>query len=160
MFLVPKKDGSQRPIVDIRDLNKSIVWEHFKMEGIHLVLDLLREINLRSSEAPTAERDWIVKLNLKDAGLLCSANPPGAPTLPACTMEGGNLSIRLSPLRPILSPEGVHEDHASSDSMMAEAVGLSDNHLHLSLHRRQLVWSPTSRLYFSPTPVTPIKIAS
>ena len=64
--------------------------------------------------------------------LLCSANPPGAPSLPVCTMEECNLPIQLSPLWPILSPEGVHVDHASSDSM-AEAVGLSDNHL----HRRQ-----------------------
>ena len=55
MFLVPKKDGSQRPIVDLRDLNKFIVWEHFKMEGIHLVKHLLQK------------GDWMVKLDLKDA---------------------------------------------------------------------------------------------
>ena len=55
MFLVPKKDGSQRPIVDLRDLNKFIVWEHFKMEGIHLVKHLLQK------------GDWMIKLDLKDA---------------------------------------------------------------------------------------------
>ena len=55
MFLVPKKDGSYRPIIDLRQLNKFIRWEHFKMEGIHLVKDLLRQ------------GDWMVKLDLKDA---------------------------------------------------------------------------------------------
>lgn len=84
-----------------------------------------------SSEAPTAEGRLDGQIG-PERRLLCSANPPGAPTLPVCTMEGGNLPIQLSPLRPILSSEGVHEDHAPSDSM-AEADGLSDNHL----HRRQ-----------------------
>ena len=55
IFLVPKKDGSHRPIVDLRELNKFIRWEHFKMEGIHLVKDILQE------------GDWMVKLDLKDA---------------------------------------------------------------------------------------------
>ena len=55
MFLVPKKDGSHRPIIDLRELNKFIKREHFKMEGIHLVKDLLQQ------------GDWMVKLDLKDA---------------------------------------------------------------------------------------------
>ena len=40
MFLVPRKDGSHRPIIDLRELNRSIQWEHFKMEGIHLLKDM------------------------------------------------------------------------------------------------------------------------
>ena len=55
MFLVPKGDGSHRPIIDLRELNKFIRWEHFKMEGIHLLKDLLQK------------GDWMVKLDLKDA---------------------------------------------------------------------------------------------
>ena len=43
MFVVPKKDVSVRPIIDLRELNRFIHWEHFKMEGIHLVKDLLQE---------------------------------------------------------------------------------------------------------------------
>ena len=54
MFVVPKKDGSVRPIIELRELNKFIHWEHFKMEGIHLVKDLLQE------------GDWMVKMDLKD----------------------------------------------------------------------------------------------
>jgi hypothetical protein len=55
MFLVPKKKGSQRPIIDLRELKKFVHWEHFKMEGIHLVKDLLQE------------GDWLIKIDLKDA---------------------------------------------------------------------------------------------
>ena len=55
MFLVPKKDGSYRPITDLRELNRFIQWEHFKMEGIHLLKDLLQR------------GDGMVKLDLKDA---------------------------------------------------------------------------------------------
>ena len=40
VFLVPKKDGGQRPV---KKLNKHVHTEHFKMEGIHLVKDLLKK---------------------------------------------------------------------------------------------------------------------
>ena len=55
MFLIPKKDGTMRPIIDLRELNKFVHSEHFKMEGIHLIQMLLQE------------GDWMVKLDLKDA---------------------------------------------------------------------------------------------
>lgn len=55
IFLVPKKEGGQRPIVNLRPLNRFIPYEHFKMEGIHMLKDLLRK------------GDLMVKIDLKDA---------------------------------------------------------------------------------------------
>jgi len=39
MFLVPKKDGRQRPVINLKRLNQSVKTEHFKMEGIHMLKD-------------------------------------------------------------------------------------------------------------------------
>ena len=55
MFLVPKKDGRQRPVINLKRLNQSVKTEHFKMEGIHMLKDLLRA------------GDWMAKIDLKDA---------------------------------------------------------------------------------------------
>ena len=55
IFLVPKKGGGQRPVVNLRPLNQFIPYEHFKMEGIHMLRDLLRK------------GDFMVKIDLKDA---------------------------------------------------------------------------------------------
>ena len=55
IFLVPKKGGGQRPVVNLRPLNQFIPYEHFKMEGIHKLRDLLRK------------GDFMVKIDLKDA---------------------------------------------------------------------------------------------
>ena len=64
--------------------------------------------------------------------ILFSANSPGAQAVPANSMERYDIPIQLPTLRTVVSPEGVHQNHASSDSM-AETAGVSDNHL----HRRQ-----------------------
>ena len=42
LFLVDKKDGSHRPVINLKNLNKSIPYQHFKMEGLHSLKDLLR----------------------------------------------------------------------------------------------------------------------
>ena len=55
LFLVPKKDGSTRPVINLRALNQFVPTEHFKMEGIQMLRDLLRQ------------GDWLTKLDLKDA---------------------------------------------------------------------------------------------
>ena len=34
MFVVPKKDGGSRPVVNLKLLNQYLAYEHFKMEGI------------------------------------------------------------------------------------------------------------------------------
>ena len=55
VFLVPKKDGGQRPVINLKKLNESVRTEHFKMEGIHVLKDLLKA------------GDFIAKVDLKDA---------------------------------------------------------------------------------------------
>ena len=54
IFLVPKKDGEQRPIINLKRLNNLIPHHHFKMEGIHMLKDLLRQ------------GDCMAKIDLKD----------------------------------------------------------------------------------------------
>ena len=50
LFLVPKKNGLLRSIIDLRTLNQYVKYFHFKMESIDLVKSLLRrEITLSPS---------------------------------------------------------------------------------------------------------------
>ena len=55
LFLVPKKDGGQRPVINLKTLNSFVQPQHFKMEGIHTLRDLIKP------------GDWLVKVDLKDA---------------------------------------------------------------------------------------------
>lgn len=55
LFMVPKKGGGQRPVINLKALNNFVEYSHFKMEGIHMLRDLLRK------------DDFMVKLDLKDA---------------------------------------------------------------------------------------------
>ena len=55
IFIRPKKDGSFRPIINLRNLNKSVAYFHFKMETIHLALQLIRP------------QCFMASLDLKDA---------------------------------------------------------------------------------------------
>ena len=55
MFMVPKKDGGQRPVINLKQLNKFVKSEHFKMEGLHTVKVLIQQ------------NDWMAKVDLKDA---------------------------------------------------------------------------------------------
>ena len=57
IFVVPKRDGSHRPVVNLRPLNQFMVNIHFKMESLNMMRDLLRQ------------GDWMVSTDLKDAYL-------------------------------------------------------------------------------------------
>ncbi len=57
LFIVPKKGGGFRPVINLKCLNEFIKPEHFKMEGMHMLKDVLQQ------------NDFMVKLDLKDAYL-------------------------------------------------------------------------------------------
>jgi hypothetical protein len=46
LFLVPKKDGSQRPVINLKPLNLLIQKQKFKMEGAKVIRDLLQRGDL------------------------------------------------------------------------------------------------------------------
>ena len=56
LFVVLKKGGSLRPVINLK-LNSHMDNQHFKIEGIHKVKELLRE------------GDWMCSVDLKDAYL-------------------------------------------------------------------------------------------
>ena len=63
LFVIPKKTGGFRPIVNLKPLNKFIKYEHFKMENLDSARFILRK------------GDWMVKLDLKDAYLTIPVHP-------------------------------------------------------------------------------------
>ena len=52
LFLVQKNNEGQHPVINLKQLNKHIPYELFKMEGFHYVKFLLQQ------------RDYICKLDL------------------------------------------------------------------------------------------------
>ena len=55
MFLVPKKDGKMRPVINLKRLNDFVETHHFKLEGLQTARELIRPNN------------WLTKIDLKDA---------------------------------------------------------------------------------------------
>ena len=55
MFLVPKKDGKVRPVINLKKLNQFVHIHHFKMEGIQTARELVQP------------KDWMTKIDLSDA---------------------------------------------------------------------------------------------
>lgn len=57
LFVVPKKNGELRPVINLRPLNQYIRKRHFKMDTMSTVLNLVKT------------GDWAISLDLKDAYL-------------------------------------------------------------------------------------------
>lgn len=57
VFLVPKKLGGWRPVLDLKRLNSNIHVEHFKMESLNTVI------------LSVQPGDWMASIDLQDAYL-------------------------------------------------------------------------------------------
>lgn len=55
IFLVPKKDGSKRPVINLRQLNDHVSYYHFKQENLVSVCDLIQK------------NDYLCSIDLTDA---------------------------------------------------------------------------------------------
>ena len=55
LFLVPKKNGEMRPVINLKPLNKYLQKKHFKMDTLSKVLNLVEK------------GDWALTIDLKDA---------------------------------------------------------------------------------------------
>ena len=54
LFLVPKKEGGQKPVINLKALNQFSQTHPFKVKGMHTLKEIIRP------------DDWLMKLNLKD----------------------------------------------------------------------------------------------
>ena len=64
LFVVPKKDGGWRPIINLKRLNQFLCTTHFKMESILSLRDVLKK------------DDYMIKVDLKDAYLTVPIHAP------------------------------------------------------------------------------------
>jgi hypothetical protein len=62
-FLVQKKDGGLRPVLNLRPLNRTVKVESFKMESLNNVI------------RATAPHEWLASIDLKDAYLHVPMHP-------------------------------------------------------------------------------------
>ena len=69
LFLVPKKGGQMRPVINLKRLNEWITPQHFKMEGMSTLRELLKT------------NDWMAKIDLKDAYFTIQMHPTHQPFL-------------------------------------------------------------------------------
>ena len=57
LFLIPKKNGKQRPVINLRPLNQYLAKKHFKMDTLQKVINLAKP------------GDWAISTDLADAYL-------------------------------------------------------------------------------------------
>ena len=87
MFLVTKSDGSWRPVINLKALNRHVITRHFKMESIRTVKGLMMK------------GDWLLK-----GCIPCGSNSPGTPGIPQVPLARPTLAVSSSPFRPKQCP--------------------------------------------------------
>ncbi|KAL0161741.1 hypothetical protein M9458_045466, partial [Cirrhinus mrigala] len=90
-FIVPKKDGGLRPIIDLRRLNRSVMKLKFKMLTVKQVVSQIRS------------EDWFVTIDLKDAYFHVSILPQHRKFL-RFAFRGEAYQYRVLPFGLALSP--------------------------------------------------------
>jgi len=91
LFLVEKKDGGQRPVINLRSLNQFVKTKHFEVFTY------------------SQTQDWMVKMDLKDIYLQIPIHPDYQHLLTL----GENLQIPMPALWSLSSTQGVHQAEAS-----------------------------------------------
>ena len=116
IFLVPKKDGGQRPVINLKALNQFINTEHFKMEGIHTVKDLLKP--------------GLACQSGFEGRLLRHPHTSDSQEVSQISSPRENVPLHMPTFWAVISPVGIHEDSEASLS-----PSLRNGHASGSLHR-------------------------
>ena len=97
---VPKKGGQIRPVINLKKLNEWVVPQHFKVEGISTLRELLKA------------NDWMVKIDLKDAYFTIPIHPTHQPFLRFTT-----LPVYMPLIQPVLCSMGVHKSDETHNNL-------------------------------------------
>ena len=97
-FIVPKKDGGLRPILDLRLLNRTVGKLKFKMLTLKQIVSQIRS------------EDWFVTIDLKDAYFHVSILPQHIlPQVPEVCFWGRSIPVSGSSVRPSTLTPNVYE---------------------------------------------------
>ena len=116
MFIVPKKGGKWRPVLNLKSLNQYVSKAHFKLEDIRSLKDILHQ------------GDFMAKLDLKEAYLSVPMAYQSRRFL-QFPLEGQASPIHLPSLRTQQRPVCFHEA-ASPSSSLSERTGNPLPHVH------------------------------
>jgi len=114
IFMVEKKGGGYRPVVNLKELNHFIKPEHFKMEGLHLL------------PSPTTGR---LHGETGPQGCIPSGpNSPRPPQISSISMGGQDLSVQVPPIWLVSSTQSLYEATETS-GWSAPADGNKNDHI-------------------------------
>ena len=129
LFLVPKKGGGQRPVLDLSALNQFIETEHFKME------------NLVKFEVSPQQGGLYDKFR-PHRRLPDGPHASRLPKISSFSVGGQNLRIYSNAIRPKCGPQAVYKNHEAGCSLIEESRGSSDHlsrrHFNYSLFNRDV----------------------
>ena len=94
VFLVLKKDEGHRLVINLKVLSR---FEHFKMEGFHMVKDMAKK------------GDWSAKIDLKDVYLLVPVHPSHQKFPALVSMAGQSIPVPVCAIWSILCLSHLHK---------------------------------------------------
>ena len=113
LFMVLKKDGDQRPIMNLKKLNSFVQTEHFKMEGIQRPPKVMR---LDDKSRPEG---WLLHDTSNDR----------PQEVAAVQVARRNLPVQLPALRVVVGSVGLYQDY-KADCSHPQDNGPENDHLH------------------------------
>ncbi|KAL0170784.1 hypothetical protein M9458_035380, partial [Cirrhinus mrigala] len=135
-FIVPKKDGGLRPVLDLRQVNRSVMRLKFKMLTVKQVVSQIRS------------EDWFVTIDLKDTYFHISILPLNTGSSKGL-LSGRSIPISGSSVRPSTLTPHFHEVCGCSSGS-----SVTPGHPHTQLYRRlvdiRAVGGSTPRCYSHP----------
>lgn len=117
LFVVEKKGGGQRLVINLSSLNSFVRHHHFKMEDLKVVADILRP------------QDFMCKIDLKDTYFAVPIHPEHQKLL-CFQFQNVIYQFKCMPtLRPHISTSGLHKT-AEAPGGFCEEIGSTGMHLH------------------------------